>query len=77
MQRRMIVHEGQQITATPKKPLTEPRLASKDLLGEIKKWRENVVDKGDIEELKMPENTVIELPRGRLNYASLESKKGG
>jgi hypothetical protein len=71
------IHEGQMITVTPQKPLTEPCLAGKELLGELKNWKENIINKEDIEELKMPESAVIELPKGRLNYVSSGSEKGG
>mgnify|MGYP005859815837 CR=1 FL=1 len=72
-----IVREGQQITAIPQKPLAEPCLASKELLGELKKWKANIINEESIEELNMPENTVIELPKGRLNFTSSGSEKGG
>jgi hypothetical protein len=73
----IIVKERQQITAPPKKPVTEPCPAFRDLLAELKEWRENTINKEDVEELEIPENIVIELPRGRFNYASLGSEKGG
>lgn len=71
------VKEGQQITAIPQKPIAEPRVASEGLLAELIKWKEKIINTKHVEELEMPENTVIELPRGRFNYASLGSEKGG
>lgn len=73
----IIINEGQQITVTPQKPLAELCEADKDMLAEITKWKENIIDEESIEELEIPENTVIEFPKGRLNYASLGSEKGG
>jgi len=73
----MIVREGQQITAIPKKPVTEPCAASKDLLVALRKWKENFINEEDIEELEVLDNMVIELPKGRLNYTSSGSEKGG
>jgi len=72
----VVVSKGQQITIAPQKPLTDPCEASKGLLNELAKWRENIINEESIEELNMPENTVIELPKGRLNYCSLSDKGG-
>lgn len=73
----IIINGGQQITVTPQKPLAEPCEANKDMLAEIAKWKENIINEESIEELEIPENTVIEFPKGRLNYASSGSEKGG
>lgn len=60
---------GQQITITPKKLPAEPQNANKELLDELAKWRKNITD--DVDELEIPENTVIEIPEGKINCASL------
>lgn len=73
----VIVKERQQITAVPQKPVAEPCAASEDLLAELVKWKEKIINEEDVEELAVSENTVIELPRGRFNYASLGNEKGG
>jgi hypothetical protein len=73
----IIVKERQQITAIPQKPVAEPCVANKDLLAELIEWKKNIINEEDVEELEVPENTVIELSRGRFNYASLGSEKGG
>lgn len=73
----IIINEGQQITVVPQKPFTNPQKADKNLLDELVKWRQNIIIEKNIEELAMPEGTVIELPKGRLNYASSGSEKGG
>lgn len=67
----IIIDEGQQITAVPQKPFANPQKAGKNLLDELIKWKQNIISEKNIEELEMPEGTVIELPKGRLNYASL------
>lgn len=73
----IIINEGQQITAASQKPFTELQKADKNLLDELIKWRQNIINEKNIEELEMPEGAVIELPKGRLNYASSGSEKGG
>lgn len=73
----IIVKEAQQITAIPGKVGTEPCAANRDILAELKRWKENFINEENIDELRMPENAIIELPRGRLNYASSGSVKGG
>jgi hypothetical protein len=67
----IIINEGQQITIAPQKPLTKSQKADKNLLDELVKWKQNIINEKNIEELEMPENTVIELAKGRLNYTSL------
>lgn len=73
----IIINEGQQIIVAPQKPFAKPQKADKNLLDGLIKWRQNIIGEKDIEELEIPENTVVELPKGRLNYASLGSAKGG
>ena len=72
-----IVPGGYQITVHPQQPITKPYEADKNLLDKLTKWRENIIHEEVIEELEAPEGTVIELPKGQLNYTSLERKKGG
>ena len=68
--KRVIVHEGQQMVAFPQKPLGEPEQAEGKLLDELIEWKENAAVREGAKELEIPEGTVIELNKGRLNYTS-------
>lgn len=71
-----IVYEGQQITIDIQKPIDNPCKAAKELLDDLSKWKENINEES-IDELDIPDNTIIELPKGRLNYTRSERNKGG
>ena len=68
--KRVIVHKGQQMVAVPQKPLRGPEQADGKLLDELMKWKENVAGWEGAKELEIPENMVVELNKGRLNYTS-------
>lgn len=67
-----IVRAEQQTTIAPLKQTSEPCEADRKLLAELDMWRENIAKEMDnLEELELPKNAVVELPKGKLNYASL------
>lgn len=73
--RSIVVHEGQQITVSPQEPLPQIQKGEKNQLDELIKWNQNVINEKNIEQLEIPEGTIIELPKGRLNYASLGTER--
>ncbi|MDO9098748.1 MAG: hypothetical protein Q7U60_11590, partial [Candidatus Methanoperedens sp.] len=58
-------------------PPAEPYIADKNILDELAKWKESLINEENIEGLEMHGNTDIELPKGRLNYTSSAIEKRG
>lgn len=73
----IIVGKGLQTVIAPQKPPVAPYIADKNILEELAKWKESLINEENIEELELHENTHIELSKGRLNYTSSASEKGG